>query len=251
MAAPSHADEKLDPAASQADVVILGERHNTAAHQAFQAQAIRALQPVAVVFEQLTPGEASRISGLLASGSLPDALAGDGFHWPGLIDYLPVFEAAAGARVLGTAVPPEDMRRAFSDGAAAVFGAGAADYGLGTPLPDGEQNTREEMQFVNHCEAMPREMMPGMVDAQRLRDAVFARTVRAAVKAHGTPVVLVTGWGHARKDWGVPVYLSRAAPELDVFALGLRESAEGADLFDQLITTAPEAGRGDPCAAFQ
>ncbi|WP_050529968.1 ChaN family lipoprotein [Pseudaestuariivita atlantica] len=248
LSGPALAD--LPEAAMSADVVILGERHNTQAHQSYQARAIAQLAPKAVVFEMLTPFEARRISALRAAGELRKAIADGEFHWTDFIDYLPLIEAAEAARIIGTAIPREDMRRAFGEGAAAEFGADADAYGLTRPLPDDEQEAREEAQFVNHCEAMPRDMMAGMVSAQRLRDAVFARTVAEAVETHGTPVVLVTGWGHARRDYGVPVYLSAARPDIGVYVVGLQEREPEDGLFDHVVVTAPEPGRDDPCAAF-
>ncbi len=65
------------------------------------------------------------------------------------------------------------------EGAAAVFGAAAARFGLDAPLPEDEQAAREAEQAEAHCGALPAEMLPGMVEAQRLRDAALARAVAA------------------------------------------------------------------------
>jgi uncharacterized iron-regulated protein len=90
-----------------------------------------------------------------------------------------------------------------------------------------------------------------MVAVQRLRDAVLARAVVQAMAETGGPVAVITGNGHARRDWGVPAYLSRVAPEWEVFVLGQTEA--GAPLaggFDAVLS-APAVDRPDPCAAFR
>jgi uncharacterized iron-regulated protein len=118
-------------------------------------------------------------------------------------------------------------------------------------VPEAELETRKTLQFEAHCEAMPLEMMGGMVEAQRLRDAVFAETVLETLAAEGAPVVLVTGNGHARRDWGVPAYLALAAPDVSVITVGQGEGGTRPDGgFDAVFDAAP-VDRPDPCAAFE
>jgi uncharacterized iron-regulated protein len=139
----------------------------------------------------------------------------------------------------------------FDGGLAESFGDGAATYGLTEPLPETEQAAREALQMAAHCDALPEEMLPGMVAVQRLRDAVLARAVVQAMEETGGPVAVITGNGHARRDRGVPSYLGRVAPDLEVFVLGQTE--DGAPLqggFDEVVST-PAVDRPDPCAAFR
>ncbi len=90
-----------------------------------------------------------------------------------------------------------------------------------------------------------------MVDIQRLRDAELAYSALQAFKAQGGPVVVITGNGHARMDWGAPVYLMAAAPSLRVVALGQGEDdAAPSGSFD-LVESAPSVDRGNPCDAFR
>ena len=79
-----------------------------------------------------------------------------------------------------------------------------------------------------HCDALPEDMLPGMVAVQRLRDAVLARAVVRAMDDTGGPVAVITGNGHARRDWGMPAMLARAAPDLDVWVLGQTEEDQPA-----------------------
>ena len=90
-----------------------------------------------------------------------------------------------------------------------------------------------------------------MVDVQRLRDAELARVAETALRDTGGPVVVITGSGHVRRDWGAPAALALAAPETAIFALGQYEEhrPDPAVTDAWIVTGAVE--RDDPCAAFQ
>lgn len=230
------------------DVLILGEFHDNPQHHATQAAAARVIMPKAVVFEMLTPEEAALLADVPRD---PDSMtvATDGFHWSNIADYSGVL--AASPVIVGAALSRSDMRAAFSDGAAKVFGSDADTFGLTEPLSDDEQAIRELAQFDAHCEAMPLEMMGGMVQAQRLRDAAFARTVLSALDAYGAPVILITGNGHARLDWGVPAYITRARPDVRVTSVGQGERQEPPEgVYSWTLNGARAPERGDPCAVF-
>jgi uncharacterized iron-regulated protein len=107
------------------------------------------------------------------------------------------------------------------------------------------------MQMSAHCDALPADMLPGMVAAQRLRDAHFSRVTLQALDETGGPVVVITGNGHARKDWGMPVYLAAAAPEVTVRTLGQFEDAPAADAPFDVTLFSSAAERPDPCLAFR
>ncbi|WP_299649782.1 ChaN family lipoprotein [uncultured Tateyamaria sp.] len=230
------------------DVLILGEFHDNPDHHAEQAKAARIIVPNAVVFEMLTPAEASALADIPRNpGDMTEAT--EGFHWTNIADYADIL--AASSVIIGAALPREDMRAAFSDGAAQTFGPEADIFGLTEPLSEDEQAARELGQFDAHCEAMPLEMMGGMVEAQRLRDAAFARTVLTAIDKYGAPVMLITGNGHARLDWGVPAYLARVRPNLDVTSIGQGERQEPPEgVFSWTLNGAASPDRGDPCAVF-
>ena len=240
-------------AAAQAgfDIVVLGEVHDNPAHHLTQARIVAELRPAAVVWEMLPPEAAGRVAeaGTADAARLAAALGWEALGWPYFAIYHPVFVAAGGAAHLGAALPGAEVRRALSEGAAAVFGADAAAFGLG-PLDPAAQAAREAEQAAAHCDALPVDMLPGMVEVQRLRDAAFARTALAALDAHGAPVVLITGTGHARRDRGVPAAIAAARPGLRVWALGQFEADPGSDAPFDAVAVAPAPPRGDPCAVF-
>src|SRR6056297_632256 len=240
------------PAAAQ-DVAILGEVHDNPAHHAEQARRVAALDPRALVFEMLTPDQAARVTPSLIADpdAMEEALGWSESGWPAFPMYHPIFAAAPDAAIYGAQVPRDAARGVFETGAAEAFGPEAAAYGLTEPLPEADQEMREAMQMAAHCDALPEKMLPGMVAVQRLRDAVLARAVVQAMEATGGPVAVITGNGHARRDWGVPAYLVRVAPDLDVHVLGQTE--DGAPLaggFDEVVS-APAVDRPDPCAALR
>lgn len=245
--------EALAGAIAGADVAILGEVHDHPLHHAHQAAAVAAMAPKALVFEMLTPEQAARATPDLRhdAGALAAALDWAGSGWPDFALYAPIFAAAPEAAVYGAAVPRDQARRAVTEGAAAVFGAGdAARFGLDQPLAEAEQTQREADQQRAHCNALPEGMLPGMVAAQRLRDAALARAVVQAMEDTGGPVAVITGTGHARRDQGMPVPLARVMPDLRVVSIGQMEADPGADApYDHWIVTPPHP-RPDPCAAF-
>ncbi len=255
LAAPAGAaeigPEALD--ALRADIVVLGEVHDNPAHHLNQARAVAALRPAALVFEMLTRDQAARATDTARADAdtLGAALGWAEAGWPDFAMYWPIFGAAPEAEIRGAAVPRGEARRVFEAPLAEVFGAGAARYGLDRPLPEAQQATREAEQMAAHCDALPGDMLPGMVAAQRLRDAVLADAALAALRDTGGPVAVITGSGHARTDYGVPAKLALAAPDVTVLSLGQLERPAGADQpFDLWIVT-DAAPREDPCAAFR
>ncbi len=235
-----------------ADVVLLGETHDNPDHHAVQAEIIARMQPKALVWEMLTDEEAGRVNAMLIRD--PDKLerilqwAESG--WPDFSMYLPIFEAVPEARLFGGEVPRQAALAALEAGPAVAFGADAARYGLTVALAPDEQAEREMLQLQAHCGALGQDRLAGMVAIQRLRDAVLARAALRALDETGGPVAVITGNGHARRDWGIPVYLERAQPGVRVFALGQSEQGQIVGAFDTVLDS-PPVPREDPCAAFQ
>jgi len=245
--------DALSTTLPKADVVLLGEVHDNPWQHENQARAVTALGPKALVFEMLTPKQAARITAenRKNSASLEKALGWNKSGWPDFSMYYPIFAAAPKARIYGANLPRAEVRRAVTEGAAKVFGKGAARFGLDRPLARNEQKNREQGQMEAHCNALPKHLLSGMVAAQRLRDAALARAILTARRDTGGRVAVITGNGHARRDWDVPAVLAIAAPELSVLSIGQFEVApEGAVPYDLYLVT-PAAKRKDPRAVFQ
>ncbi|MCG7520131.1 ChaN family lipoprotein [Ruegeria sp. Ofav3-42] len=255
MANPGRADDLVPDevlaAMTAADVVILGEIHDNPQHHGIQAEALKAIGPTAVVWEMVTEEGAQRLSDKAISDpeELSRILKWLESGWPPLSMYYPVFQASD-APVYGAMVPRAAARAAMERGAATALGADAARYGLTVPLPKEEQAAREADQMAAHCNALPESALPQLVAIQRLRDAVLTRAILRATEETGGPVAVITGNGHARKDRGIPTFLSRMSPGLNVFVLGQSEDGIVEGEFDAVIDS-PGVEREDPCLAFE
>ena len=238
---------------ASAQIYVLGEVHDNPEHHREQAQAVADLAPRALVFEMLTPAQAKNAPD--AAPDDPDALAEaldwEGSGWPDFAMYHPIFTAAPDAAIYGAAVPREETRRAMQVGVTRAFGSGAELYGLAHEIDTEQLAQRLNLQMDAHCGALPLNLLPEMVELQRLRDAVLARAALTALEQTGGPVAVLTGNGHARKDWGVPSYVSKVAPEITVFSLGQGEDGGVPDGGFDMVLDAPAVERDDPCAVFE
>ncbi|MFX0541695.1 ChaN family lipoprotein [Roseovarius sp. S4756] len=235
------------------DIFVMGEVHDNPAHHAVQAERVAQLNPTALVFEMMTPGQAERITPDLRADrdALADALEWQDSGWPDFAYYFPIIEAAPGARIYGAGVPRAETRAVGEDGLEAAFGDGAGEFGLDQPLPGDQQAAREALQADAHCGALPEAILPMMVEIQRLRDAALARSALNALRETGGPVAVITGNGHARTDWGMPALLALPAPEVALHSLGQGEDgAPPEGTFDEVVDS-PAPARADPCEAFR
>lgn len=247
-------DLTLPPAeARSAEVLFLGEQHDNPAHHAVQAAWVEEIKPSALVFEMLTQAQAERILSehLGDVETLGSVLQWEDSGWPDFAMYYPIFAAAPDAKIFGAGVPSESVRGLMGQELAVVAGNLTEPFGLDQPLPDDEQAAREALQMAAHCDALPETMLPTMINVQRLRDAALAATAIEAFEETGGPVVVITGNGHAREDWGAPFLLRRAAPELAVLALGQGEAGNMPDGGFAVTLDGPAVDRVDPCNAFR
>ncbi|MGB3409032.1 MAG: ChaN family lipoprotein [Jannaschia sp.] len=218
-----------------ADIYVLGERHDNAAHHRAQADLITRIAPRAVVLEMLTAEQAERFDPQTPRDpQVLDRLLGwSEMGWPDIALYLPIFDAIS-SPLVGAAGEPPDL----------------SSFGLDEPLAAEEQAAREALQADAHCGALPEDLLPRFVARQRETDAQFAARTLEALDRYGPPVVLVAGNGHARRDWGVPAAIARVRPDVSVVAVVQGEDGltpPGGDL----VLDAPAPDRTDPCEAFR
>ena len=234
------------------DVFVLGEVHDNPAHHRNQARALRAIQPTAVVFEMLQPQHVDALpDDLTDRDAVQAATEWEARGWPDFSMYHPLFTAAPEARIYAGDVPRPVVTQALREGAAAAFGDEAARFGLTTPYPVDVQAERHTDLLAAHCYAMPADAMSGMVEAQRLRDAVLAQAALTALQETGGPVAVITGVEHARTDIGVPALIRQALPGVTVLSIGQVEQVPvGRPPHHLWIVTDGVADRGDPCEAF-
>ena len=234
------------------DIYVLGEVHDNPAHHAQQARLVAMIAPETVVWEMLSPDQVAAMAGVDRADAtlLGKALGWEAAGWPDFAMYHPIFLAAGDARHLGAALPRSRIKAVVAQGLAVELGAAAvAEWGLG-PLTPQDQTAREAEQMAAHCDALPADMLPGMVAAQRLRDWSLASLAAAAVEAGQGPVVIITGTGHARKDQGVPALIAVARPGMKLWSLGQVEDDPGADAPFDAVNITPPTPREDPCLGF-
>ncbi|MEE9453622.1 MAG: ChaN family lipoprotein [Paracoccaceae bacterium] len=238
-----------------AGVIVLGEIHDNPQHHVLQAEITNHMQPSALVFEMFSTSQAEIINTSRWEGIDISALA-ETFEWhksgwPAFENYARIIRASPESVIFGAATPIDDVRDAMFEGAATVFGVDAPFFGLDKPLPVEQQAAREAMQMQAHCNALPKGQLAGMVEAQRLRDAVLADTVVRALDEVGGPVIVITGNGHARDDWGLTAALDTLVPDLVVMSLGQFEALpEGAQPYTHISVSDP-VDRDDPCLGLK
>lgn len=241
--------------ARDADVVLLGEIHGNPAHHRAQAAVVEALQPAAIVFEMIPQEHEAALNALREEGAdraaLAEALDWDASGWPDFAFYAAIMDAAPRARVFGAGQPRADIERAMLEGAAGAFGPDASIYGLDAALEPEEQARREAEMAAAHCDALAAETLPGMVEAQRFREAGLAdAALWARIITGEGQVAVIAGSGHLDRDRGVPAMIAVAAPETTVATLGQFEHPPGEDARFDAVVLAPPADRGDPCAGL-
>lgn len=253
VAPPLLAEGAADAVWSGVDIAVLGEVHDNPAHHLEQARLTALIAPKALVFEMLTEAQVAAAAGADRRDmvGLAAALGWADTGWPAFELYAPIFAAAPDALLYGAGLPRAAARAAMSEGVVASFGAEAASFGLTDPLPEAQQEARLQLQADAHCGALPEDMLPMMVDLQRLRDAHLARAAVAAFTETGGPVVVITGNGHARTDWGATALIRDVQPDLTVVALGQGEEGLPATGVFDVHADAAGVDRGDPCEAFR
>ncbi len=254
---------ELERRLTRARYVLLGEVHDNAGHHRLRRDLLAALvrdgRRPAVAMEQFdrehqpalqrVQDEPAPTPELLKTAGRIDA---QGWNWS---YYEPIVRLALDHRlpIFAANLSRADAFRVSTEGAAAVLGAAAVSaLQLDQPLPDAARLKLEQVIDEGHCGQAPRNILPGMIAAQRARDAIMAQTLQAHA-----PAVLIAGNGHVRRDFGVPHYLAHDPQGDDVRVVGFIE-VDAAQLAptDYVTAGAPEydyiafttrTPRPDPC----
>lgn len=249
-----------------ADFVLLGERHDHPAQHHLQAEIVAELQnrarhPRAVAFEMIGSDQQLAVVEHLAAepgdaAGLGGAVAWDERGWPDYAMYAPIVAATldGDGQIIAANLPETDTRTVFEAGAAALRPAVVSRTGLGRPFPVAlAEDLRQELDDA-HCGRAPDEVIDGMFDVQRARDAVMADRLAAASGLGGG--ILIAGAGHVRTDRGVPWYLIHLERSARIASLAFLERAgdEGPpprDLPFDYVWYVPELDPGeDPCNTY-
>ena len=184
----------------RADALLLGEQHDASAHQRWEADTVRWLATrgrlAALVLEMAEAG--THTDGLPADAGADQvraALRWNEAAWPWERYRAVVMAAvAAGVPVRGGNLPRSRMRAAMQDEA------------LDRHLPPAALALQRNAIEEGHCGLLPADRVMPMVRIQLARDASMAQVVQQA-RQEGRTVLLAAGWGHVRRDLGVPTWL--------------------------------------------
>jgi uncharacterized iron-regulated protein len=186
--------------------------------------------------------------------------------WPAWAMYQPIAEAALHVElpIVATNLSQTTVRALGQSGKTALDAALAARLGLDRPLAADVQMAMAEEIRDAHCGYASEPRVEAMIIVQRARDAQMAESLATAGQQHGA--VLIAGAGHVRRDYGVPLYLARKAPDASVTSLAFLEVSQ--DKLDPSATEyatrfrrqtlpfdyvwfTPRVDDQDPCAAFK
>ncbi len=256
---------ELESGLQGARFVLLGEVHDNPGHLDIRRDLIAAMlrdgRRPAIAMEQFdrehqaaldrARSDAPRDAGRVKEAARLNAA---GWDWS---RYAPIVQLALDhdLPLLAANLSRADAFRVSAGGAAGVLGADTVSVlQLDSPLPDAARLKLERIIEEGHCGKAPPSILPGIVNAQRARDAVMAQ---ALARHAATGAVLIAGNGHVRRDFGVPHYLAQYAAGTASVAVGLLEVRDGktapADYYAgddpeyDFIAFTPRTPRPDPC----
>ncbi|MDZ7812149.1 MAG: ChaN family lipoprotein [Ideonella sp.] len=248
----------LQDRALSVDFVALGELHDNPHHHRLRAEWVAAWcrqakhlrrpsgRGPAVVLEHLPQGAVLHWS---SGDDLLSMLSAQGFdakgwRWP---VHQPLMEGllAAACPIQGGNLPKDMAKRVVREGTGILSPALQA-WIANSPLTPAALADLEHQLRASHCQTLPERLLPGMVHAQRARDAAMADTMAKAWRLGHRPVVLMAGNGHTRRDWGVPQMLQQRLPHATCLSVALSEdgnvpTAASAQAYDLLWPTPPAA----------
>lgn len=225
-------------------VLLLGEQHDAAEHQALQRDVVLALarldQLGAVVMEMIEQGRSTQ--GLPRDADeahVREALGWteqSGWPWP---VYGPVVMAAvrSGVPVIGGNLPRAQMR--------STMGQTELDGLVSERVLQRQRDGIRE----SHCGLLPESQIAPMTRIQIARDRSMAQAATGAV-IPGKTVLLVAGNGHVREDLGVPLHLPTSVKHKVVMAQAGNPKNASAPPADAVWQTPPLPPR-DHCAELK
>ncbi|UCH74240.1 MAG: ChaN family lipoprotein [Rhodospirillales bacterium] len=267
-------DSEISDAISDADFVLVGEKHDNADHHRFQSDIIRMMftqrRRPAIVFEMLTPDQQPKLDRHLAdrprdSAGVGEAVGWEAQGWPRWEIYRPITDVALeqGAPLRAGGLDRATTRAVSAQGVDALGDERAAGLRLDEPISETMRAEMSSAIHTSHCEMLPQKMLDPMVNVTLAKDAAMAEAMLGGRAQSGRDsALLIAGTGHVRKDWGVPWHLSRLMPDARVVSIGLVEvvaeefdpaayvvARSGTELFD-LVWFTPRVDDIDPCQAF-
>ena len=248
--------------AAQAEALLLGETHDNPEHHRLQVAILQARLAAgarpALLMEQFDIDQQAAIDEARKTGKDLAPLM-RGWDWA---LYQPLVALAGSAQIPLQAanLPRSATRPVVREGYATLAAGEAQRLALEAVWDEARQKYMVDLIEASHCGQITPKIRDGLVRAQRLRDATLAD---AALTRLDSGVVFILGRGHARRDVGVPLYLTARRPGTRILSLGFVEVGAGKTAPTQyetervggiapydIIWFTPRAERPDPCLAF-
>ncbi len=224
-------------------IVMLGERHGTRGHTEAAACLLRHLtasKPTSVVLEMLARDQQSIVD--LYRRQHPEIVDGLGTElrwwetgWPAWGLYTPLFEEIwrTRSRVMAgdqqRATPPVDMAK--------------LEAALGTDTKPALASWAQSMKGA-HCDLIDDAKAAALAHKQASRDLAMSEQLLAAAKPD-TIAFLYVGRAHVRRDRGVPLQVTHAAPARKTVTIALQETSVSGKPVDRDAIMAEAKGRAD------
>lgn len=225
------------------DVLLLGEQHDAAAHQAWQQATVAhwaaRRQLAAVVLEMADAGHSTQ--GLASDASeaqVQQALAWNDKGWPWR-HYGPAVMTAvqAGVPVLGGNLPRAQMLDVMQQ------------TRWDSHLPAAAWQRQLDAIAEGHCGLLPDTQLAPMARIQLAKDDSMAQAATSQLQP-GKTVLLIAGRGHVLRSIGIPTWLP--AGTRSVVAIGQAGSQAQADAADRdWVHSTPALPAQDHCAALR
>ena len=228
-----------------ADVLLVGEQHDAAAHQEIEQQIVSSLATKGVLAAlALEMAEVGVSTGKLKPSATElqtrNALKWDNKAWPWNA-YGPAVMTAvrAGVPVLGANLPREQMSDSMND------------KKLDMQLPGPALKAQQQGIRSGHCNLLPESQITPMTRIQIAKDITMADTIHQLLLP-GKTVVLLTGNGHADRTLGVPQHLRAdvKAKSLQLRAGNAMGTPDRSGAFDGVWPT-PALPAKDYCAGLK
>jgi uncharacterized iron-regulated protein len=250
----------------KANVLLLGETHDNPQHHDLQQKLLKAridsgARP-ALLMEQLDIESQPALDAALAGSDRDATLKAV----TGLIKftdwefYRPFLVTAVDNKlpVIAANISSQQLQPVIWNGFVAYDAAALKRMAVEEVWSESRENYMRKHIGGAHCGQIRDDLREGLTRSQRLRDAMMADSAMPGI---GRGIVAIVGSSHARRDVGMPLYLSARAPLAHLYSIGFvevipgrnnpetyeTESASGDVPFDA-IWFSPRVERADPCA---
>lgn len=202
------------------DWLLLGESHGVIDHQKMEDVFIQVLDRSdrlgAVAFEQFSEEQQPLISPWLGKGN---EVSGHNLAWhPDSWDWntyvFPLSSALNGAKqVLALDPSRERVQQVYQDSKSAK------------PLSGSYSVLMDELIRQSHCNLLPDSMIGPMINVQSAKDRFMADVLNSATTPGETGIAIM-GYHHARKDYGVPLWLANDVSSTSILLQQVTASAD-------------------------